>query len=267
MVISYSVIGNIVYDVMTDIHEIPTELTIEYIDPQPVVEDVEDIVDYEVTDPIEIYDFELTGYIDVNTELNVRSEPNKESEILGTLTWMEEIKYSIVNDDWYCIKLNDDTAGYVASKYVTSEFESYNKTYSVSGDKAKTYMDYRKITDKSSRQYRLQLRATTNEENGLRMLRNRYMVALGSYFGCSVGQYVDVVLSDGEVLECIVGDAKQDIHTDSSNLHGINGDTAEFIVNEDVLKATTPVKGNISDVSDKFDGSVVEVRVYDHIEK
>lgn len=266
LVITADVLGNIIYEAVIDTYPEQKEFVIEYVDPQPVVEDVEDIVDYEVLDPLEIYEFELTGYIDVNTELNVRSEPDKGSEILTTLTWMDEVNYSTVNDDWYCINV-DGTAGYIASKYVTDTYETYTKTYSVNGDKSKTYMDYRKITDRSSKQYRLQLRATTNEENGLRMLRNRFMIAIGSYFGCKVGQYVDVVLSDGEVLNCIVGDAKQDIHTDSSNLHGLNGDTVEFIVNETVLKETTPVIGNISDVSEVFDGKVVELRVYDHIEQ
>lgn len=261
-------VGNIIYEVATSEKAQPiNELEIEYVTYENATEDISNVVEYEVVDPIGKYEFENVGYINVNTQLNVRQEPSTESEILTTLNWMDKVEYSLVNDDWAIILLGEDSVGYIADKYIQDELETYTKTYQVSGDKSKTYMDYRKITDRTSKQYRLQLRASTNEENGLRMLRNRYMVAIGSYFGCKVGQYIDVVLSDGEILECIVGDAKQDIHTDSNNLHGLNGDTVEFIVNENILKDTTDVKGNISDVSDVFDGKVVEVRVYDHIEK
>lgn len=243
-------------------------LDIEYIQPDSAAEDVSSITDYE--DPIDlmdVYKFENTGYISVNTQLNVRKEPNTDSEILTTLTWMNEVHYSYISDDWSIILMDDGTVGYIASKYITDTKETYTKSYPVSGDKAKTYMDYRTITNRYSRQYALQLRAQTNEENGLRTLRGRYMVAIGSYFNCKVGQFIDVVLSDGEVLPCVVGDAKQDIHTDSNNLHGLSGDTVEFIVDEKVLKATTNVDGNISYVSDVFDDKVVEIRTYDHVER
>ncbi len=233
---------------------------------EPIIHTEESIEIEETIDLSKMYDFEQVGYINVNTELNVRKEASKSSEILCTLNWMDEVNYSIANDEWACVKLNNDEYGFIASKYITDNKESYTTTYSVAGDKSKTYMDYRTITDRRSNQYKLQMRASTLEENGLRILRDRYMVAVGSYFGCSVGQYIDVVLADGEVLECIVGDVKQDIHTDSQNLHGLNGDTVEFIVNEDVLKDKTDVVGNISDVSETFDGKVVEIRKYDHIE-
>lgn len=270
--------SNLIDYVLTRSLSIETEavgVNIEYLDYTPVVyDDIEKVVEDDtpaiteyVKEEVELnYLFENIGYINVNTQLNIREYPNRDSEILDTLNWMDEVEYSVVNDDWCCIKLSDGTKGYIASKYIVSEKETYTKTYDVSGDKSKTYMDYRTITLKSSDQYKLQQRASTNLENGLRMLRNRYMVAVGSYFGCKVGQFIDVVLADGEVLPCIVGDAKQDIHTDNQNLHGLNGDTVEFIVNETILKDTTDVVGNISDVSEVFDGKVVQIRKYDHIE-
>lgn len=265
-VIAMDVLGNLIYEVAT----IPTydeiDLTIEYIQPENATEDISSIEEYAVEDPIDMYDFSEVGYIDVNTQLNVRTEPSTDSDILTTLTWMDKIEYSMVNDDWAIIQLDNENVGYIASKYIVDEEQTWTKSYPVSGDKAKTYMDYRKITDRTSKQYALQQRAST-DDHGLRTLRGRYMVAVGSYFGVKVGQYIDVVLSDGEVLKCIIGDAKQDIHTDTNNLHGLNGDTVEFIVNQKILKEVTDVIGNISDVSDEFDGKVTEVRVYDHIEK
>jgi hypothetical protein len=179
---------------------------------------------------------------------------------------MDKVEYSIVDDEWACIKLNDTDYGYIHSSYIVDNEETYATSYTITGDEAKTWMSYKTITCTTSKQYALQLRATTNEENGLRMLRGRYMVAIGTYFGCSVGQYIDVVLDDGEVLKCIVGDIKQNRHTDSQNIHGLNGDTVEFIVSEKVLKDTTNVIGDVSYISDTFDGKVVEVRVYNHVE-
>ena len=271
LVVLFIVVDIITY-VLTDTYEeYYTEVKYEYVEPEPVVED-KDIPalvihkEKEIVNPLDLYSFDLTGFINVNTELNIRQEPNTDSEILGKLTWMDKVSYSVINDDWAIIKYSD-TVGYIANKYITDTEETYVESYSVSGDKSKTYMDYRKITDRTSKQYALQLRASTDQDNGLRILRNRYMVAIGSYFGCKVGQFIDVELSDGEVLKCIVGDAKQDIHTDDQNLHGLNGDTVEFIVNENVLKDKTTVKGNISDVSDVFDGKVVEIRKYDHVER
>ena len=262
------IVTEIFYQVITDEDIQPINLEYEYIAPESAAEDISSLTGYEeISDPWELYNFDIRGFIDVNTQLNVRSEPNTDSDIITTLYWMDPVQYSKVNEDWAIIWLDSGEAGYIARKYIVDEEVTYSKTYEVSGDKAKTYMDYRTITSRSSKQYRLQLRATTDQETGLRILRDRYMVALGSYFNCKVGQFVDIVLSDGEILKCIVGDAKQDIHTDANNLHGLSGDTAEFIVDEKVLKANTSVNGNISYVSDTFDGKVVEVRVYDHIER
>ena len=199
LVLTIILVGNIIYEVSTaEKFNSIEELEIEYTTYDTALEDIANVENFvEVIDPLKVYDFENTGYIEVNTQLNVREEPNTDSEILTTLTWMNKVNYSIINDDWAIILLDDNNVGDIASKYITDTEKSYSKTYDISGDKAKTFMDYRTITDRTSRQYSLQLRASTNEENGLRMLRGRYMVAVGSYFGCSVGQFIDVVLSDG----------------------------------------------------------------------
>ena len=57
-------------------------------------------------------------------------------------------------------------------------------------------MDYRTITSVSSRQYKLQSMCETNE-NGLRTYNGYYTVAVGSGFGVTVGDYIDVQLSTG----------------------------------------------------------------------
>lgn len=125
----------------------------------------------------------------------------------------------------------------------------------------KAYMSYKKITNKSSKQYRLQQSATT-DSNGLRRYNGRYMVAVGSYFGAPVGTYLDVELSTGELLRCVIGDRKQDIHTDSLNLQAHNGNIIEFIVDVKALDPHVASSGDISNIPG-FSGYVVSVTVYE----
>jgi uncharacterized protein YgiM (DUF1202 family) len=229
-------------------------------------EEKPDNITEEIIDPRSNYTFDQIAYVDVNTELNIRQEPNTDSTILKKLNWMDEVRFTVVNDDWACIKVNDDDYGYISTSYLTDTKLNYEKKYTVTGDKAKTYMDFRCITSRESKQYKLQKRASTDSKTGIRTLRGRYMIALGSYYKCSIGQYVDLVLSNGETLKCIIGDAKQDRHTNKNHMRGMNGDVAEFIVDTKVLKKQTKVIGDVSRASKTFIGRVIEVRKYDHIE-
>lgn len=93
----------------------------------------------------------------------------------------------------------------------------------------KTYMDYRAITDTSSPQYNLQLKAYTGEM-GIRKIGDRYMVALGTYYA-KVGDEFDITLSTGKIIHAIVGDIKSNVHTDKTNRFIVhNGNIVEFIV-------------------------------------
>lgn len=125
----------------------------------------------------------------------------------------------------------------------------------------KAYMPYQKITSKASKQYQLQQSATT-DENGLRKYNGRYMVAVGSYFNAPVGTYLDVTLSTGTVLKCVVGDRKQDAHTDNLNLQTPNGNIVEFIIDENTLNEEVKHRGDVSKL-EGFDGYVKSVLVYD----
>lgn len=122
----------------------------------------------------------------------------------------------------------------------------------------KSYMDYRTITSVSSRQYKLQSMCETNE-NGLRTYNGYYTVAVGSGFGVTVGDYIDVQLSTGNVLHCIVGDMKQDAHTDAANIQAHNGNIVEFIVDIWQLDSDARSSGDISDI-EGFGGYVASVR-------
>lgn len=65
----------------------------------------------------------------------------------------------------------------------------------------------------------------------IRMLDGRYLIALGSYYTSKIGQYVDVILSDGTVVPCILGDQKADPDTDPTHrYHASDKSVMEFII-------------------------------------
>lgn len=119
--------------------------------------------------------------------------------------------------------------------------------YRIPGDSwFKAYMDYRKITSVSSRQYKLQETATT-DRNGIRTVKGRYCVAVGTGFKAPVGTKLKVVLDSGVTLRCIVGDIKSDVDTDETyHIFAKHDNVVEFIVDEDKLADDPRIRGDIS---------------------
>ena len=121
----------------------------------------------------------------------------------------------------------------------------------------KTYMDYRKITDKTSKQWNLQQLATTNEK-GFRVFNGRYLVAVGTYYATEVGKELKITLDNGFVFYAIVGDIKMDTHTDANNQYiPINGNIVEFIVDTNKLDPMTKKLGDVSNLG--FKGKIVRI--------
>lgn len=110
----------------------------------------------------------------------------------------------------------------------------------------KSFMNYRTITDTTSRQYKIQQDAITLP-SGFRVYNGCYTVAIGTGYDADVGDYVDVELDTGVVLHCIVGDIKQDIHTDVTNRQvTINGNVVEFIVDTKQVAAVAKQAGSVA---------------------
>lgn len=125
----------------------------------------------------------------------------------------------------------------------------------------KSFMDYRTITSTNSKQYQLQQKCVTTN-NGLRIYNGRYTVAIGTGFDAKVGTYIDVHLSTGEVLQCIVGDIKKNVDTDATNMQvAHNGNIVEFIVDANELPKSVKSKGSISAI-DEFSGYVDTITKY-----
>ncbi len=129
------------------------------------------------------------------------------------------------------------------------------------GSGFKSYMSYRKITSTSSDQYRLQQKATT-AYNGIRIADGRYCMAMGTRFGLSVGQYFDIVLKNGAVIKCVLGDVKADADTDASHIFTPNGCCSEFIVDDSVLPGDVQRHGDVSFLNPEWKSPVDYVRIY-----
>lgn len=226
---------------------------------EPIEEEVE---------PVEpVFKFNKKGW---TTEvLNVRELPNTECDTVGVLAQNTKVKYAKIesNKEWVAIEFKGNTA-YLSKDYISNKPLSYvdapSITKGVSGDKRKSYMDYKTITSRSSRQYKIQhsLGATT-ASNGVRQIRGRYLIALGSYYTHDVGRYVDLILNNGATIECIVGDAKKNIDTNSNNSVGNDGSVAEFIVETSALSKRTRQEGNCDFASKDWNSRLASIRIYE----
>lgn len=163
------------------------------------------------------------------------------------------------------------TAGF--SKFITTIDNNIEKEVDITTPKCitylienhsglKSYMSYKALTSKSSYQYKLQQKADT-DNNGFRKINRRYCVAVGTAFNAQVGQYLDVSLENGTIIECVVGDIKADEDTDKSNTFTKNGCCLEFIVDIRYLDETCKVMGDCSNLYNEWDSPCREYCIYD----
>ena len=142
----------------------------------------------------------------------------------------------------------------------TEQPETYEviKEYPITdGNTTKTVLPY-KAFGKNTNQAKLQSLCQTNEV-GLRVYDGRFTIAVGTYFDTAVGQYFDLVLENGTVIPCIMGDMKADIHTDSRGLFTeASGCMTEFIVDRTYL----PNKNSATYCYEEWNSKVVNVIVY-----
>ena len=126
----------------------------------------------------------------------------------------------------------------------------------------KSYMSYTAITKKSSPQYILQQGCIT-DPLGLRKINDRYVIAVGTAVGGHIGTYVDLILENGVVIPCVIGDYKAAIHTDATNLVGGNGCASEFLIEKGSLFTPAKQAGDISVCYPEWSSRVVIIRRYD----
>ena len=195
------------------------------------------------------------------TEVEVKKKPKTKSATVTTLKFNKRIKYSKYNKKWIEYKYKGKIC-YIAKKYIAKTKCKYKEYTLPKGNGFKSFMGYKAITSRSSKQYILQSNYAYTGKYGIRQVNGRYCVALGSYFKVKIGQYFDLVLKNGTVIKCIAGDAKADKDTDSQHIFTGNGCCSEFIVDMSALISSVKRSGNVSSANKKWIGSVKSVRIY-----
>ena len=114
----------------------------------------------------------------------------------------------------------------------------------------KSWMDYRSITSKSSKQYQLQQKAITDNNYGFRMIDGYLLVAMGQQYG-SVGKKYIIQFENGTVINAMIGDIKHQGCTSS------DGSMIEFIIDKEVLPEFIKKSGDFNRI---FGGSIVSIR-------
>lgn len=212
-----------------------------------------------------IIDFVKKGY--TTTRVNLRKNPEiDDNNIICVYEKNQEIEYEDYNEQWVKVYINKETneVGYIYSKYISAEIINFTEYALPNNSGFKSYMPYKAITSKNSPQYKLQLNAYTSEDSGIRMVNNRYCVALGSYFNCRIGQEFDLILENGIVIPCIMADEKDDNDTDNLNLFTKNnGCATEFVVDSSKLSSSIKNMGDISYAYEGWDSPVKTIKVYD----
>lgn len=140
----------------------------------------------------------------------------------------------------------------VSSKYVIKDVPKHNVI--------KHYERYSLI--RCCAQGVMQRELAYTDHNGMRKVKDRYCVALGSYYCTRIGTKFDLIMTDGRVIKCILGDQKADRHTDALHQRGMNGGSvAEFIVDVGRLPASARSAGSVHTIPE-FRGEIYKIKVY-----
>lgn len=188
----------------------------------------------------------LTNYIDTDTE-------NEPDELIADIYVDEDvvIDSSDATQDLIPADTEDEP------EEIISVIETLTVPNWVSGCKSYniTHMDYRAVTDKTSKQYNLlnSAKATTDSSTGLRMIDDRIAIALGLGFNVSVGDYVNVIFENGYEFECIIGDIKDNKDTDNTHrFQKYDGSVVEAITDRHIFTGT-------KDYPEGFKGTIAQI--------
>ncbi|MBR4706796.1 MAG: hypothetical protein IKP29_01940 [Pseudobutyrivibrio sp.] len=102
------------------------------------------------------------------------------------------------------------------------------------------------------------------DADGFMKLDDRYLIAVGSRFNTVAGQHIDLVLANGLIIKCIMGDAKADCDTDATKTFTYKSRCcSEFIIDSKTIRSDIYERGNASIKYATWDAPVVKVVVYD----
>ncbi len=200
-----------------------------------------------------------------------RSEDNKHFEKIGfaengrfTDNYVNEATEYYYRVKCYNLRGNELVKARKSTRLRVKTLKSFGLPKDSDGE-CKTYAIYTAVTAKSSPQYRL-LRSDkcyTDSETGIRMVDGFYCVALGSFYGSTIGTKYKITLQDGDItreLNVILCDQKSDRHTNATHQYAMrNRDVVEFYVEK--AKIPSGIRGNYGTM-ERFRGKIVAIEQY-----
>lgn len=201
------------------------------------------------------------------TTVNIRSKPNKNSKSISLLYYGQSVKRLTKLSNGWSKVLYKNKIRYIKSKYLTKnksyeELGKYKLYKAPTGHHQKSYMDWDCITDRTSQQWKFKQKCYVSK-NGVIKYKNRYCVALGSYYCKKIGTKFDLILKNGKKIKCILADQKADKDTDSFNrITSHDGSITEFIVDTSSLNKMSRLMGDISYTSKKWNSEIKYIKVY-----
>lgn len=195
------------------------------------------------------------------TEVNIRKKPNKKSKIIKTYSFNKKIKYYKYNKKWVYVILKNKK-GYIYKKYISKKKNKYRIYNLPKYNGYKSWMPYTAITSSGSPQYKLQHQYAYTGKYGIRMVKDRFCVAIGYHFKCFIGQYFDLILANGTVIKCIKGDEKAKRDTDANNIFSRNGCATEFLIDRSSLSHSIKMSGDISSACKSWKSRVKQIKIY-----
>ena len=125
------------------------------------------------------------------------------------------------------------------------------------------YMDYRAVTDTSAPAYGICHNPNAwTDACGFRRIGDDYIIALGTFYNehGTVGSRWLIETTEGS-FTAIVGDEKQDVHTDAMNMYGVhdNGTAGmiEYVVDTDLIPAKCKTTGTMTSAGIEYIGAEI----------
>lgn len=137
----------------------------------------------------------------------------------------------------------------------------------------KTWMSYKKVTNRSSDQYKVIQAYGWSDENGfmrasgerdLGINDDYYLIALGSYYGTTMGTKYRITTDTGNVFYGMLADAKADRHTNRTNQYASHKDVVEFLVDTRYLRKDVKRAGS-ANVYMPLNGRIAKIERIDFV--
>lgn len=178
---------------------------------------------------------------------------------------MKTITQKIIMLVFVLVLLTSSTVNAITVSYTPMGVPNINSSW-------KTWMPYTAVTDKRSPQYKLREEWGWTDEQGFRRVNGEkdlgitddyYMIALGNYYGTTMGTKYRFTTDMGNVFYGILSDAKGYPEVNSTKQYGLaNKDIVEFLVDDEILNPLVEYYGTCN-VHMPLNGSITKIERID----